>query len=104
MVSTPPTLGAKNGNKSAASLRILPKKADAAKNPRLWRTYFSSEVVERIIPQSVVRKEKTAGSQTRVGGFEFPSHVIVGVQTVVDEDIDVPELCKQAGKDLAGIA
>ena len=39
----------------------------------------------------------------RICGFEFLHHVIVSVQTVVDEDPNLAEPFKQAGKNVAGV-
>ena len=62
------------------------------------------KIMKRIVPQRVVRKQKTAGPQIGIRGFEFPHHVLVRVQAVVDENVDASELPEQTGQNIARVA
>src|SRR5258708_19756486 len=78
----------KRESKSGFSFRRFTKKADATDNSRIRLSELSREVLERIIPQGVVGKDESSRTHKRMSSLKFPYHVLVVVQTIVNEDAD----------------
>ena len=50
--------------------------------------HFPRELREGVIPGSVIGYEQAAWAKTGICGTEFPKHVLVRMQTVVNENVD----------------
>src|SRR5258708_37739261 len=87
----------KSASKSGFSFRRFTKKADATDNSRIRLSELSREVLERIIPQGVVGKDESSRTHKRMSSLKFPYHVLVGVQTIGNEDVDSPQ-ARQHGR------
>src|SRR5579871_2877492 len=78
----------------------LRQKAHPAQDARARRASFPREIRECGVPTRVIGKQQTTGAEAGICLPEFPNHVLVGMQTIVDEYVDAFELRQQLRQDL----
>src|SRR5579883_1590657 len=82
----------------------LRQKAHPAQDARARRPSFPREIRECGVPTRVIGKQQTTGTEAGICLPELPNHVLVGMQTIVDEYVDAFELRQQLRQDLARIS